>query len=47
VLWTWEMPYEPEIEKIYAKLDDYVVSKLYRYHCIEVSTTLSRKIRSG
>jgi hypothetical protein len=47
VLWTWEMPYEPEIEKIYAKLDDYVASKLYRYHCIEVFYTSFRRIRFG
>lgn len=38
LLWTWEMPYEPEVERIYNKLEEYLCGKLYRYHCIQVST---------
>lgn len=36
VLWTWEMPYESEIEKIFNRMDPYLAGRLYRHHCIEV-----------
>jgi TFIIF-interacting CTD phosphatase-like protein len=37
------MPYEPEIENIYKKLEEFIVGKLYRYHCIEVSFDLCKE----